>query len=85
MLVDVSLRFSIGPEGKGIETAVIGVTRHQRIGSALALKEKGLRRCIDVERRAQLACSALALKEKGLRPHVHDSFDRFALQVQHWP
>src|SRR5579871_529645 len=59
-------RFSTGPESKGIETSNDSSSHELALGSALALKAKGLRR---TQTASAVVCerSALALKAKGLR------------------
>src|SRR5579862_6843027 len=58
--------FSTGPESKGIETARQTCSHSPCVGSALALKAKGLRQRPKVKSFIDFR-SALALKAKGLR------------------
>ncbi len=75
-------RFSTGPESKGIETSNDSSSHELALGSALALKAKGLRR---TQTASAVVCerSALALKAKGLRLQTGHFME--TRPVQHWP
>ena len=81
--LDQTLAFSIGPEGKGIETLVSWFYPFS-VEFSIGPEGKGIETLqFSGDNRAS-RCSALALKEKGLRPAVSRLLRKRG-RVQHWP